>query len=154
MRAGLLLLAVLALGACQGQAPEERAPDRVVANQPNAVDLAGEWRVAGIDGQDFNEPYGLALSADGKEIWWEPRCAGVGRGYTMDGNAIRFGWAASRGAEPKPGPEHAPPVCAIGLPERLADVVRALDSAERIARTPSNGIAISGGGHSLLLFSQ
>lgn len=37
--------------------------------------LKGEWRVAGIDGQGFDEPYGIALSATDSEIRWEPRCA-------------------------------------------------------------------------------
>ena len=165
MRALLPLVAILALAACGTEALEDKsrdgqavAPRAAVPSEPvtqaAAVDLAGEWRVAGIDGKDFNEPYGLALSADASEIWWEPRCAGVGRGYTISGNAIRFGWAASRGPEPQPGPANAPEGCAIGLPERLADVMLALDSAERIERTPSNGVEISGGGHSLLLFSQ
>lgn len=163
MRASRSLLACLALTACGTQGAEEKpaikeAPgmtrETTGAVQPSAVNLAGEWRVAGIDGKEFNEPYGLALSADDKEIWWEPRCAGVGRSYTINGNAVRFGWATSRGPEPLPGPENAPPVCAIGLPGRLADVIRSLDSAGTITRTPSNGVEIAGGGHSLLLFSQ
>jgi hypothetical protein len=40
------------------------------------------------------------------------------------------------------------------LPPRLADVMRALDAASTVGRTSSNGIEISGRGHSVLLFSQ
>jgi len=48
----------------------------------------------------------------------------------------------------------APPVCAIGLPPRINEVTRAIDNATTIGRTANNGAEISGGGHSLLLFSQ
>jgi hypothetical protein len=165
----LLSLPLLALASCgnpaadqQAPAPEPQAtaappapsPPTAVSSLPAPASLAGEWRIAGIDGKDFNEPYGLGLSGDDMEIWWEPRCAGIGRGYAIKGNTVRFGWAASRGAQPKPGEQGLTPVCTIGLPERLAEVTRALDSATTIVRTPSNGIEISGGGHSLLLFSQ
>lgn len=54
------------------------APTRSAAPAP--ATLAGEWKVAAIDGKDFNESYGLALSADAREIWWAPRCAGMVRG--------------------------------------------------------------------------
>ncbi len=113
--------------------------------------LAGEWRVAGIDGADFNESYGLALSGSADELWWRPRCAGMARTYRIDGLAISFGPPA--GASP-PASDTPPAVCAIGLPPRLAEVVRALDAATTVGRTPNNGIEISGGGHSVLLFSQ
>lgn len=169
-RAGTLLI-VLALTACGSQPPENPpaaksqppvvmvpapapSPTATPGQLPAPASLAGEWRIAGIDGKEFNEPYGLGLSGDASEIWWDPRCAGLGRGYKIDGNAVRFGWAASRGPEPKPGQQNLVQVCTIGPPERLADVMRALDSATTIVRTPSNGIEISGGGHSVLLFSQ
>lgn len=114
--------------------------------------LAGEWKIVAIDGQDFNEPYGLALSADTKEIWWEPRCAGMVSGYAINGSSIRIGRAPS--LDPPPPPGTPPPVCAIGLPQRLPEAVRALDAATSIQQTPSNGVELSGGGHSVLLFSQ
>ena len=118
----------------------------------SVIDLAGEWRVAGIDGESFDEPYGLALRADGAEIWWEPRCAGIIRSYTIKGTAFA---TAPRTSEP-PADTRSPqrPVCAIGLPPRLGDVRDVLDGAETIQRTSANGIRISGGGRSLTLFSQ
>lgn len=106
--------------------------------------LAGAWRVAGIDGKSFDEPYGLALTGDQAELWWEPRCAGMVRGYTIAGRSISFAKVGS--------PSSA--VCEIGLPPRLSEVFRALDAATTVVRTPANGIEISGGGHSLTLFSQ
>ena len=114
--------------------------------------LAGEWRVAGIDGEDFNEPYGLALSGSGDELWWEPRCAGVARTYRIDGFGIRFAAPADTRSASSGAP--LPPPCVPGQPARLVDVMRALDAAATVGRTPSNGVEISGGGHSVLLFSQ
>lgn len=110
--------------------------------------LAGEWRVAGIDDAPFNESYGIALSASGTELSWSPSCAKHSRRYTIEGRSITF----TPVAEANPGRDAA--ACLPGGPKRLADVERALDAATTIERTPSNGIRIAGGGHSLLLFSQ
>lgn len=120
---------------------------------PAPATLSGEWKVVAIDGKDFNESYGLALSADSSEIWWNPRCAGVVRSYAIAGHALTVSAARRAGSAPKPE-DPPPPVCAIGLPDRLREVVTALDAATEVRRTPSNGIELSGGGHSLLLFSQ
>ena len=157
------LAILLLLAACStepGAAPKppqpRLAPLPSAATQPRAASsvttLAGEWRVAAIDGRDFNEPYALALTGDSAEIWWAPRCAGLVRSYRITEGAIRFGPA--RGVKPRAPGEPTPPVCAIGLPPRIEEVTRALDSATVIGRTASNGVEISGGGHSLLLFGQ
>ncbi len=157
MRA-LAFLTVALLAACSGQAPSGEPSQAASGTEPTAptipapTTLAGEWKVAGIDGQDPNESYGIALSASDDKIWWESRCAGMARGYSIKGSAITVDRAPLLGPPPPPG--ILPPVCAIGLPPRLLDVVRALDAATHVRRTPSNGIEISGGGHSLLLFSQ
>ena len=114
--------------------------------------LAGEWRVAGIDGEPFDEPYGLALSADAEEIWWEPRCANFAFSYRIEGLRITTGEGRpSNPVEPDAPP---PPVCTVGIPPRLDEVARALDLADTVGRLPSNGILIEGGGHSVTLFSQ
>ena len=112
--------------------------------------LAGHWRVAGIDGKPFDESYGLAISADDSTIWWAPRCAGYERFYALDGTRAHF--APADGQFHKDGSPRI--VCQIGIPSRLPDVFRALDSADRAVRTPANAVEISGGGHSLTLFSQ
>lgn len=114
--------------------------------------LAGEWRVAGIDGEPFDEPYGLALSADAEEIWWEPRCANFAFSYRIEGLRITTGEGRpSNPVEPGAPPS---PVCTGGIPPRLDDVARALDLADTVGRLPSNGVLIEGGGHSITLFSQ
>ena len=148
------LAALLLLAACSPQPPTPSAPEAPSppAQIAGVATLAGEWRVAAIDGRDFNEPYALALTGDSAEIWWAPRCAGLIRSYKISGSAIGIGPA--RGLKRRAPGEPTPPVCAIGLPPRIDEVTRALDSATTIRRTSANGIEISGGGRSLLLFGQ
>lgn len=154
MRVLLVVLFSLA-GACSVKPPPRPAASPHFATEsagPALVSLAGEWRIAGIDGNDFNESYGLTLSADDKEIWWAPRCAGLVRSYTLEGSVLRIGQPL--GARRRRPDEPNRPVCAIGLPPRIDEVSRAIDSATTARRTRDNGVEISGGGHSLLLFSQ
>jgi hypothetical protein len=127
------------------------APASSAAPTPSTVStLEGAWRLAGIDGVGFNEPYGIAFTGNAEELWWEPRCAFIIRSYRITGTAIAFGPAIGA---PKPG-EMPPPVCTIAPPPKMSGVLRALDAATAIERTAENGILISGGGHSVLLFSQ
>ena len=117
--------------------------------------LAGEWRVAGIDGVGLDGPEGLALSADEGEIWWEPRCLGAIAPYRI----VNERFIQVQYPEPSPRPPNAepvppPPVCAVNPPDRLADAMTAIRAADRIERTRNNGVLLSGGGHSITLFSQ
>lgn len=107
--------------------------------------LEGEWRIAAIDGADFNEDYALTLSATGDTLRFDPSCAGPNRNYDIDGHRFRA-WVSEK--------DKMKAICEIGLPEGLTRMWRAIDAAGRIERTPSNGVLLSGGGHSLLLFSQ
>jgi len=119
------------------------------------VTLAGEWRVAGLDGEEFDEAYGIALSADDSEIWWEPRCAAQAVRYRIDANRFEsVPPPAPPTADAGTGADAAVAVCAIGLPERLPEVMAAIRAADRIERTPQNGVRLSGRGHSLTLFGQ
>ncbi len=151
-------LAVFVLSACS-QGAADPAPDPTPATVPASpaplaavVTLEGEWRVAGIDGEALDEPYGIALSANEREIWWEPRCAHQVRAYRIDGQ--RFASEPAPGYGPLAPGEPPRPVCAIGLPPRLDDVMRALSQADTIGRTEENGVMISGPEHGVLLFSQ
>lgn len=160
------LLPLMLLAACRGSEEAAVSPQPAEASSatPAAADtsaapsltpvdsLAGEWRVAGIDGQSLDEPYGIALRGNDRELWWEPRCAGMARRYRLAGTAIAFAPVEPEG-QPLPSGSPPPP-CAIGLPPRVADVMRALDAASSAGRTPANGVHIAGGGRSVTLFSQ
>jgi len=154
---GLLLVAT-ATACGQPAGPDRPIPptpappsQATPAPEPPAVgSLAGEWRVAGIDGGSVDEPVGLSLTGNEQQLWWEPRCAGVARAYRIQGRRITF----SSAQPPAPPGSPTPPVCSIGLPPRLDEVARALDDASSITRTPANGVLISGPTHSLTLFAQ
>ena len=162
MLRSILLLMCLAVAACEQPtpAPADRSdpatkPPQQASPPPAAPvaqvsSLAGEWRVAGIDGLALDEPIGFSLTGDDQQLWWEPRCAGMARTYRIDGQTISFGSTLP----PAPAGSPPQPVCAIGLPPRLSEVFRALDGAGSITRTPNNGVEISGPSHSLTLFSQ
>ena len=150
---------VVLLAAC---APRDQVANETVAS-PSAEapavpapapipTLEGEWRVAGIDGRSLDQPVGLALSASAQEIWWDPRCAGYVRSYRIAGSKSPTG--PHIGFVPRKPGEPTPPVCTIAPAPRIGDVFRALTEATTIARTTQSGIEISGGGHSVLLFSQ
>lgn len=166
---GVALLALMLAGCITRPSPlaaptANAVPNTVTNTVPNTVadaaaprlqpvvTLVGEWRVAGIDDRPVEGPLGLALSADAREIWWEPRCAGLVRSYRIDGQ--RFSTAPQLGLAVRQPGDPAPPVCAIGPPPQIREVMRSLDSGRTIVRTPANGIRIAGGGNSLLLFSQ
>ncbi len=157
-----LLLLFVAVAACeqpiqtseklpdpQREALRPRLPPTV--GEPAQVDsLIGEWRVAAIDGRSVEESYALSMAGNDERLWWEPGCAGIARTYRIEGQRITFAPIRSPavvGSPPRP-------VCPIGPPPRLRDVVRALDSAVSVARTPTNGVLISGPSHSVTLFSQ
>lgn len=135
--------------------PDAPQPQATASPVDAPTTLTGEWRLAGLDGEDFDEPYGIALSADEDEIWWSPRCAGQSLRYRIEDGSFEV-IPPPPPPPPEPGAEPGPPVavCAIGLPERLPEVMNAIRAAQRIERTPQNGVRLSGRGRSVTLFGQ
>ncbi len=127
-----------------GEAIQLRLVPSEAERAERAVDLTGDWRVAGIDGKPLDRSYGIAIRADFRNVWWEPGCAGQGRDYAIAGN--RF--------ETQPPPPGPMVVCEIGYPPEVPQIWQAMDAADTIERTAENGVLISGGGRSVLLFSQ
>lgn len=147
----LIGFSLVLLGGCSPQAPaqqsgSESASAATADEEPQspAVDLAGYWRVAGIDGAPFDASYGIALSADAQRIWWEPECARQYREYSISGSDFSAPARSNDGEV----------VCDIGYPEELPEIWSVLEAADTIERTPENGVLISGNGRSLLIFSQ
>ena len=112
--------------------------------------LAGEWRVAAIDGHPIDAPIDIKVRADLHEIWWEPRCAGYAQSYHIRG--AQFSTRRSAAFKRKPG-DRPGIICTIAPPLEIAHAFTALASATRIDRTPDAGVQLSGGGHSLMLVS-
>ena len=135
----------LAAAACSPVDQKPPAPTAAeTQTEPGSVDLQGNWRVAGIDGEPIDTPYAITLVADESNILWEPACAGQYRGYSISGETFAAPIRNNNKLE----------VCAIGFPEELPRIWSALEAAERIERTPENAVLISGNGRSVTLFSQ
>src|SRR5690606_30446529 len=103
--------------------------------------LAGEYRVAGIDGADVNLPHGISAVITDERIDIQSDC-------------IRFAWTY-RFENQLLVTEQAPVASCrrAFLPQEQA-LQQAVEAADVVRRTPSNGIELSGGGRSVTLFSQ
>ena len=150
------LLAALLLTDCgpgadeRSAEPEQRAstapaPTAQVASPavtPETWSLAGEYRVAGVDGDDLNAPTGHAVSITEDTIEFM-RCAGFAWTYNFEDGAL----------ETRRIPVSPDEIVCLPTPEAHRTGV-ALAEATRVRRTSANGLEFSGGGHSVLLFSQ
>ncbi len=159
----LIIFPVLA--ACSPPAPESPAPESPALESPapkstapespasesrpaiaegtmmTSAALVGEYRVAGVDGQDINLPHGISASISDDEIEVQSQCIRFKWAYTLVGEVL----AASR-----------VPVtsCQRGLLPEEDAIARAFDQAAQARRTSANGIEFSGAGHTVTLFSQ
>jgi hypothetical protein len=173
MRAlGILLLGV-SLVACQ--ASEEAGPSDNAESTPTAAapspsptpqgepagrltspaapaSLAGEYRVAGIDGESLNADFGIALSISDSRISYEPECAGFVWDYTYEAGVLTTERSAGHGPERQPDGPTA--VCAVAVAPELRQLGQAIDAVASAERTPANAIELSGGGRSVTLFTQ
>lgn len=158
MRSALVLaFAALALVGCQPKADALAGPPLPPEEQamPAPASLAGEYRVAGIDGTEVGGNIGIALSITDKTIWFEPRCAGFNWTYTYFDGVL----ATDRPQKPRPagaplvaGPGTA--TCRIAVHPEQQRLATALDAVTSACRTPSNGIELTGGNHSVTRYSQ
>jgi hypothetical protein len=149
------MLAALGLAACMPSEPLSGSASGAAVSEAAPEALAGQYRVAGIDGEEVSGGIGIALTITDAMIWFEPRCAGFSWTYSYADGAL----ATDR--PEKPRSDDAPyvaqrmrPTCRIAVhPEqrRLAD---ALDGVIEARRTPSNGIELRGEEHSVLLYTQ
>ena len=116
----------------------------VARDEPRPVadfQLAGEYRVAGVDGGDIDQPYAITASITATRIHVTADCLNFAWAYTIEGDHIATSRAAVEG-------------CGRGPTLAEDAVVAALDSAVGVARTPANAIELRGGGRSVTLFLQ
>ena len=147
----IVWIAVLALAACR-PSEEPAAPETAAANDAPAIaepsssiasteHLAGEYRIAGVDRREIELPYGITASITADRIHVTADCVNLAWNYRFEGAAL--------------GTERAPVEgCGRGLSSEEEAIVMAFDSAREVSRTSANGMEFSGGGHSVLLFSQ
>jgi len=124
-----------------GAAPDGSTPITAVG------DLLGEYRVAGVDGEELGGQSGIAVSIDGPVLSFEPTCAGFVWNIA-EGNE---GFAFTRANRQADGTVVA---CAIAVPPEYDRLGTAIDAVRHAWRTPANGVLLEGAGRSVLLFSQ
>lgn len=108
---------------------------------PRAVAIEGEYRIAGINGQDIDQPYAVTASIDGGRIHLTADCLNFAWSYSLVGDAIRTRREAVEG-------------CGRGPTAAEEAIVAAFDAASTVARTPAGALDVSAPGHTVTLFSQ
>lgn len=103
--------------------------------------LAGEYRVAGVDGQGIDLPYGITASISDETIHVTADCINMAWSYHFDGGALATERVPVEG-------------CARGLTPSETAIVLAFDAADTVSLNPANGYKFAGGGHSITLFTQ
>lgn len=139
------LIIVAALAACAPVATDPSAPGNNPADADGVImataALAGEYRVAGVDGGDINLSHGISASISEQQIEVLSQC-------------IRFKWTYAL-ADGVLATERTPSMsCRRALLPEEEAISRAFDDAVQVRRTPANGIEFSGEGHTVTLFSQ
>lgn len=160
MKATVAAFAVL-LGACT-QADEAQTPAPAPTAEVSAFpgetpgeipqSIVGEYRLAGIDGEDMNSPVGIAVSIGIDTIHYEPRCLGSAWTYTLRQGELKLERDTRFG--PQKNKDGSIVTCLPAVTPEYGRLSEAFAVAERVRRMPSNALEFSGGGHSVTLFSQ
>jgi hypothetical protein len=159
----LALAACALLAACDGTADEPTADAAPAAKSEAAVtpsapvspvstpsptapaepamELAGEYRIAGVDGGDIDLPHGITAVIGEDRIDVTSQCVEMAWSYSLEGTTLQT--------------MRIPVVtCDRGrYPEEEA-IEAAFTAAREVERTASNGLRFSGGGRSVTLFTQ
>jgi hypothetical protein len=124
--------------------PSPRAENPIVVEAgviASPAGLAGEYRIAGVNGKDVDLPHGISAVVDETTI-------------RVSADCLNFAWSY-RFKSSRLVTETMPVAsCRRALLPPDEAVRTAIDAAETVRRTPANGIELSGGGHSVTLFSQ
>jgi hypothetical protein len=158
-RTVLALSAAAALAACESEpgpvpaesprpassaateAPAPPSPTPLPAAITDAAALVGEYRVAGVGGQDINLPHGITASISDGGIHVVSDCVNLSWSWSFEGARLVTERVPVEG-------------CGRGLLPEEDAIAAAFDEATAVVRTPSNGIEFTGENGSVLLFSQ
>jgi len=140
MRTIFLLALPLLAAACQpAEAPASSGGTAAAAIA--AADLAGEWRIASVDGASVDQPEAITATITASRIDVQSGCIRFAYDYQLDGGALTT--------------TNAPVAsCRRGLTPAEQSVQQAFAGATQVARMPGNGVQFTGGGRSVTLFSQ
>ncbi|NNC48493.1 MAG: hypothetical protein HKO13_08705 [Sphingomonas sp.] len=155
---------VLLLGACAPSAPDapgDGAIDNATDAPANAldeevevlpigatapVDIEGEWRIAGIDGEAFDEDWAPTATITSDTIRIQSQCIWFERRYVLDG--MEF-------VPPPPVTDDEPQeMCARGWTPAEEAMEEALQGAEWAYRLPDGSLVLDGSSGTITLFTQ
>jgi hypothetical protein len=127
--------------AAEASAPAPAPASPAEANLGPSLELAGDYRIAGVDGADIDLPHGISATIGADRIDVVSQCVEMAWSYRLDGTALQT--------------TRLPVVSCdrARYPEEEA-IEAAFTAAREVERTESNGIRFSGGGRSVILFSQ
>ena len=153
----LLLAPVLLLAACQpagepdasapdtGGVPEASVSSEAPAEPSDRISstdrLVGEYRIAGVDGEGIDLPYGITASITAARIVVSADCVRMEWTYRFEGAVLVTERTPTAG-------------CKRGLNEVEQAIGEAFDAATQVALDTSNGYEFAGGGHTVTLFTQ
>jgi hypothetical protein len=126
------------LAACASEPPPAPPEEPPIAS---AAELAGEYRVAAVDGAEIDLLHGVTASIDAARITVTSDCIVMAWSYTLADGALATEQAPAQSCR------------RAYLPTEL-ELLAALDVADAAKRTPANAVELTGGGHSVTLFSQ
>jgi len=147
------LAAILLVAGCQPGAPTsppdgeaspvapEPAPAPSADRIASSGRLAGEYRVAGVDGQGIDLPYGIGASISADRILVSSDCVRLEWAYRFAGADLVTERTPTAG-------------CERGFNEVEQAIADAFDAATQVAINRSNGYEFTGGGRTVTLFTQ
>ncbi len=142
-------IASLACAACQpaGNAGDPSEGDSVVildeeggSDEQHALPV-GEYRLAGADGADVNLGHAITVSVSAERIETFSQCVTPRWNYRYEDGQLR--------TEPI-----IEPICDRGRYPAEDALAAVFDDPQEVRRTPENGFYLTGGGHSITLFTQ
>ena len=142
------LSAVAALSACTPVTSAEQPA--VPVDTPtglNASDIAGEWRVAGVNGGEVNQSNGITASITDKTILINSGCVNMVYSYTLSNGTFSAALGQDVGGKPVMS-------CMRGLSDTENAIGDAIQKADTAKKDASNALVLSGGGTSLSLYTQ
>jgi len=141
----LAVTLAFALAACQPAPTAESAGAEAGAVAAGAIvsaaELEGEYRLAGLNGEDPNLPEGVAVAITASEI-------------SLPGNCLNLRWSYRFEGERLVTERIEGPSCRRAVLPHEQAITDIFTGAEKVSRTPANGILFEGAGGSLTLFSQ
>lgn len=115
--------------------------ERVPAELVPASELVGEWRIAGVDGEEIDQPYAITASITDRQIHVVADCINIAWSYTAESGSFDAKRVPVEG-------------CGRGMTPKEEAIVTAIDTATGFGKVPSNAMEIFSQQHRVTLYRQ